>query len=151
MHSWKALLLDEFQQALYAVAARFSRDNRKRQGKTIYPPGQLIFNALNSTPFEKVKLVILGQDPYHGAGQAHGLCFSVNQGIALPPSLQNIYLRNCRLILVSRRPAHGCLSSWAEQGILLLNAVLTVEAGNAASHEGRGWERFTDAVGGQGE
>jgi len=142
--SWKSLLLEEFQQP-YMNSLREFLASQKKLGKTVYPPGQLIFNALNSTPFEKVKVVILGQDPYHGAGQAHGLCFSVSSGVAPPPSLQNIF-KELESDLGIERPSHGCLAHWAEQGVLLLNAVLTVEAGNAASHEGRGWERFTDAV-----
>lgn len=142
--SWKAHLLDEFQQP-YMQTLREFLANRKRLGRTVYPPGHLIFNALNSTPFEQVRVVILGQDPYHGPGQAHGLCFSVNPGVPLPPSLQNIF-KELQADLGIERPPHGCLGNWAEQGVLLLNAVLTVEAGNAASHEGQGWERFTDAV-----
>lgn len=142
--SWKSLLLEEFQQP-YMHSLREFLARQKKQGRTIYPPGQLIFNALNSTPFEQVKVVILGQDPYHGTGQAHGLCFSVNPGVALPPSLQNIF-KELQSDLGIARPSHGCLSHWAQQGVLLLNAVLTVEAGKAASHQGQGWERFTDTV-----
>jgi uracil-DNA glycosylase len=117
----------------------------KDQGKVIYPPGSLWFNALNSTPFDKVKVVILGQDPYHGPHQAHGLCFSVPKGIPPPPSLQNIFteIRNDLGLPI---PSHGCLQYWADQGVLLLNAVLTVEDGKAAAHQGQGWETFTDAV-----
>ena len=137
-------MLEEFQQP-YMDSLREFLASQKKLGKTIYPPGRLIFNALDSTPFEQVKVVILGQDPYHGAGQAHGLCFSVNPGVPLPPSLQNIF-KELQSDLGIERPSHGCLTHWAEQGVLLLNAVLTVEAGNAASHQGRGWERFTDAV-----
>lgn len=117
----------------------------KCAGKTLYPPGELIFNAFNSTPFEAVKVVILGQDPYHGPGQAHGLCFSVQPGVAVPPSLQNIF-RELHDDLGLDRPGHGCLQSWAEQGVLLLNAVLTVEGGRAGAHQNRGWEDFTDRV-----
>jgi len=142
--SWKSLLLDEFQQP-YMTSLREFLAEQKKLGKTIYPPGQLIFNALNSTPFDRVRVVILGQDPYHGPGQAHGLCFSVNNGVPMPPSLQNIF-KELNSDLGVERPRHGCLTSWAGQGVLLLNAVLTVEAGRPASHEGRGWERFTDAV-----
>jgi len=142
--SWKGLLLEEFQQP-YMHSLREFLAGQKSLGKTIYPPGQLIFNAMNSTPFEQVKVVILGQDPYHGAGQAHGLCFSVNSGVALPPSLRNIF-KELQSDLGISQSAHGCLTHWADQGVLLLNAVLTVEAGNAASHEGQGWERFTDAI-----
>src|SRR5690606_17585451 len=115
------------------------------QGKTIYPPGSLWFNALNSTPFDKVKVVILGQDPYHGPHQAHGLCFSVPQGVPPPPSLQNIFKEIQRDLGVPI-PRHGCLQHWVDQGVLLLNAVLTVEEGKAASHQGKGWEIFTDTI-----
>jgi uracil-DNA glycosylase len=119
--------------------------NEMQAGKVIYPSGSLIFNALNTTPMANVKVVILGQDPYHGPGQAHGLSFSVQKGVALPPSLRNIFheLHNDLGIPVSQ---HGNLSHWAEQGVLLLNSVLTVEAGMAASHQKRGWEDFTDHV-----
>lgn len=116
-----------------------------RAGKTIYPPARLIFNALDSTPFDRVRVVILGQDPYHGPGQAHGLCFSVPRGVAIPPSLVNIYAELKRDLGLDP-PAHGCLESWAAQGVLLLNAVLTVEAGRPGSHQNRGWEIFTDQV-----
>lgn len=142
--SWKARLVGEFQQP-YMQSLRGFLAEQKQQGRTLYPPGPLIFNALNSTPFDRVKVVILGQDPYHGPGQAHGLCFSVNQGVPPPPSLQNIF-KELQSDLGLQRPAHGCLTSWAQQGVLLLNAVLTVEAGRPASHEGKGWEQFTDAV-----
>lgn len=117
----------------------------KAAGKVIYPSDANIFSAFNSTPFKAVKVVVIGQDPYHGPGQAHGLCFSVLPGVPIPPSLQNIYKELVRDPGVTP-PAHGCLASWAAQGVLLLNAVLTVQAGNAASHAGRGWERFTDAA-----
>jgi uracil-DNA glycosylase len=118
---------------------------RKRQGAVIYPPGDLIFNAMNSTPFDSVKVVILGQDPYHGPGQAHGLCFSVKEGIAVPPSLINIYKELASDLGVDP-PRNGNLQHWADQGVLLLNAVLTVERGKAGAHQGKGWERFTDRV-----
>jgi uracil-DNA glycosylase len=118
---------------------------RSQQGAVIYPPGKLIFNALDSTPFDKVKAVILGQDPYHGPGQAHGLCFSVPDEVAIPPSLQNIY-REIGSDLGLRIPATGNLQSWADQGVLLLNAVLTVERARAGAHQGKGWERFTDRI-----
>jgi uracil-DNA glycosylase len=117
----------------------------KRAGKVIYPPGARIFAAFDATPFDAVKVVILGQDPYHGPGQAHGLCFSVPPGVPVPPSLENIFAeiaRDCG----HPRPDHGCLVPWARQGVLLLNAVLTVERGNAGSHQGKGWEGFTDAA-----
>jgi len=118
---------------------------RKEHQAIIYPPGAQIFNALNSTPFDKVRVVILGQDPYHGPGQAHGLCFSVQPGVRVPPSLANIY-REIEADLGIPIPGHGCLQSWASQGVLLLNSVLTVERGQAASHQGKGWETFTDSV-----
>ena len=118
---------------------------RKEHQAIIYPPGAQIFNALNSAPFDKVRVVILGQDPYHGPGQAHGLCFSVQPGVRVPPSLANIY-REIEADLGIPIPGHGCLQSWASQGVLLLNSVLTVERGQAASHQGKGWETFTDSV-----
>ena len=116
-----------------------------RAGKTIYPPPRCIFAALDATPFEQVKVVILGQDPYHGPGQAHGLCFSVLPGVPPPPSLENIFAEIRRDLGIAR-PDHGCLIPWARQGVLLLNAVLTVERGLAGSHQGKGWEGFTDSV-----
>ena len=142
--SWKALLQDEFQQPYMLALRQFLRD-QKAAGKTIYPPGPDIFNALNSTPFNQVRVVILWQDPYHGPGQAHGLCFSVQKGVAVPPSLKNIY-KELNRDLGLKLPAHGNLSHWAQQGVLLLNAVLTVEAGNAGAHQNKGWERFTDKI-----
>jgi uracil-DNA glycosylase len=142
--SWKSRLADEFAEP-YMVALRTFLLERKRAGAVIYPPGTLIFNALNSTPFDRVKVVILGQDPYHGPGQAHGLCFSVRHGVELPPSLRNIY-REMADDLGCELPADGDLQRWAEQGVLLLNAVLTVERGSAGAHQGKGWERFTDRV-----
>lgn len=142
--SWKNRLQDEFTRPYMAGLRQFLLE-RKRDGATIYPPGGLIFNALNSTPFEKVKIVILGQDPYHGPGQAHGLCFSVPEGVRVPPSLVNIY-KEIANDLGLQAPGHGNLQSWADQGILLLNAVLTVERGHASAHQGKGWERFTDRV-----
>jgi uracil-DNA glycosylase len=142
--NWKSRLETEFEQP-YMVALRQFLVERKRAGSIIYPPGPLIFNALDSTPFDDVKVVILGQDPYHGPGQAHGLCFSVQEGVALPPSLLNIF-REIRDDLGRAPPAGGNLQAWAEQGVLLLNAVLTVERGQAGAHQGKGWERFTDRV-----
>lgn len=142
--SWKAELADEFAKD-YMHALRAFLLQRKQSGHIIYPPGPQIFNALDHTPFDNVKVVILGQDPYHGPGQAHGLCFSVQPGVAPPPSLQNIY-KEIERDLGLRQPPHGCLTAWADQGVLLLNAVLTVEAGQAGSHQGKGWELFTDAV-----
>ena len=117
----------------------------KQQGKVIFPPGKDIFNALNSTPFEQVKVVILGQDPYHGPMQAHGLSFSVQPGVKIPPSLLNIY-KELQRDLGLPMPNNGYLQSWAEQGVLLLNATLTVEQANAGSHQGKGWEHFTDCI-----
>jgi uracil-DNA glycosylase len=117
----------------------------KTDGKIIYPPGSLWFNAFNSTPFDKVKVVILGQDPYHGPHQAHGLCFSVLPGVQIPPSLVNIY-KELETDLGIAPASHGCLDHWAEQGVLLLNATLTVEKSRAGSHQGKGWEQFTDAA-----
>ncbi len=116
-----------------------------RAGKTIYPPPPRIFAALDATPFDRVEVVILGQDPYHGPGQAHGLCFSVLPGVPVPPSLLNIFNEIERDLHIPR-PDHGCLLPWAQRGVLLLNAVLTVERGRAGSHQGKGWEGFTDAV-----
>lgn len=142
--SWKALLADQFDLD-YMQALRQFLQTEKQQGKQIYPAGADIFNALNSTPFDQVKVVILGQDPYHGSGQAHGLCFSVRPGVALPPSLQNIY-KEIHADLGLPMSRSGCLDAWARQGVLLLNSVLTVAAGQAASHQGKGWEVFTDRV-----
>lgn len=142
--SWKSKLEDEFELP-YMTELRGFLVERKRQGAVIYPPGDLIFNALNTTPFDQVKVVILGQDPYHGPGQAHGLCFSVQEGVVPPPSLVNIY-RELSDDIGCPPPAGGNLQHWAEQGVLLLNAVLTVEKGRAGAHQGKGWERFTDRV-----
>ncbi len=141
---WKARLEDEFRQ-LYMDQLRAFLLLRKQQGAVIYPPGREIFNALDSTPFDQVKVVILGQDPYHGPGQAHGLCFSVQDGVVIPPSLVNIY-QEIEQDLGQRPPVSGNLQHWAGQGVLLLNAVLTVEQGCAGSHQGKGWEKFTDRV-----
>lgn len=142
--SWKARLLPEFQQP-YMQQLRAFLLQRKQQGHVIYPKGNEYFNAFNYTPFDRVKVVILGQDPYHGPNQAHGLCFSVRPGVALPPSLINIFKELNRDLGIPM-PSHGCLTHWAEQGVLLLNAVLTVEQGQANAHQGKGWEQFTDAV-----
>ncbi len=141
---WKQALSEEFGSD-YMEALRAFLVERKRAGAVIYPPGPRIFNALDSTPLSKVRVVILGQDPYHGPGQAHGLCFSVRPGVASPPSLVNIF-KELESDLGLPVPNHGCLQSWAGQGVLLLNAVLTVEQGRAGAHQGKGWERFTDAV-----
>ena len=141
---WKSRLAPEFA-APYMQALREFLVAEKRAGKTIYPASAHIFAALDATPFDAVKVVVLGQDPYHGPGQAHGLCFSVLPGVPVPPSLDNIYAEQQRDLGLPR-PDHGWLMPWAQQGVLLLNAVLTVERGNAGSHQGKGWERFTDAV-----
>ena len=143
---WFEQLAPEFDLP-YMVALRDFLVAEKAAGKVIYPAGSEYFNALNSTPFESVKVVILGQDPYHGPNQAHGLCFSVRQGLPLPPSLKNVYKEiQSDLGLVSADFSHGCLEGWASQGVLLLNSVLTVEQNHAASHQGKGWEIFTDRV-----
>lgn len=142
--SWKSALAGEFEAPYMEQLRQFLR-SEKANGKRIFPPGSEIFNALNSTPLTKVKVVIIGQDPYHGPGQAHGLCFSVKPGVAVPPSLQNIY-KELQADVGFQIPDHGCLSSWAEQGVLLLNATLTVEAGRAGSHQDKGWEAFTDRI-----
>jgi uracil-DNA glycosylase len=142
--AWLAHLESEFSQDYMQNLRQFLR-NEKSQGKQIFPPGEQIFNALNTTPLGRVKVVILGQDPYHGPGQAHGLCFSVLPGVAVPPSLKNIF-KELKADLGVPTPSHGYLQSWAEQGVLLLNAVLTVEKAMAASHQGKGWEQFTDKV-----
>ena len=141
---WKARVGDYLQRPDMQELSAFLR-KEKAAGKHIFPPGPRIFSALDATPFDQVKVVILGQDPYHGAGQAHGLCFSVLPGVPVPPSLLNIYKEIERDLGVPR-PDHGCLLPWARQGVLLLNAVLTVEAGKAGSHQGKGWEGFTDHV-----
>lgn len=142
--SWLAVIGEEFDKP-YMQKLRGFLQQEKEQGKVIYPPASLWFNALNSTPFDKVKVVIFGQDPYHGPHQAHGLCFSVPKGMPPPPSLQNIF-KEIRNDLGLPIPAHGCLQYWADQGVLLLNAVLTVEEGKAAAHQNQGWEIFTDAI-----
>lgn len=141
---WLAVLGDQFEKP-YMTQLRAFLQAEKQQGKVIYPPGSLWFNAFNATPFEKVKVVILGQDPYHGPNQAHGLCFSVLPGVQVPPSLANIY-KELESDLQIPRPRHGCLNHWAEQGVLLLNATLTVEQARAGAHQGKGWETFTDAA-----
>ncbi len=142
--SWKARVGDHFDRPEMKALREFLLAE-KRAGKRIYPAGPDIFNALNTTPFEQVKVVILGQDPYHGPGQAHGLCFSVLPGVPVPPSLVNIFAEIERDLGIPP-PDHGCLLPWAQRGVLLLNAVLTVEAGQPNSHQGRGWEGFTDRV-----
>ncbi|BBT18041.1 MULTISPECIES: uracil-DNA glycosylase [Pseudomonadaceae] len=141
---WKEALRDEFDKPYMKALGNFLR-TEKAAGKEIYPPGPMIFNALNSTPLDQVKVVIIGQDPYHGPGQAHGLCFSVQPGVAIPPSLLNIY-KELKRDLNLDMPSHGYLQSWAEQGVLLLNTSLTVERGQAGSHANQGWQPFTDRV-----
>lgn len=141
---WKEILKQEFNKPYFLQVATFLR-TEKLAGKTIYPPGSLIFNAFNTTPFEKVKLVIIGQDPYHGQGQAHGLSFSVQNGVNTPPSLINIF-KELNSDIGVPIPNHGNLSHWAEQGVLLLNASLTVRANEPMSHSKAGWAAFTDSV-----
>ena len=146
--SWKAVLRDEFAKPYMNELRRFLQ-TQKSNRKTVYPPGRRIFAAFDLTPLHRVKVVIIGQDPYHGPNQAHGLCFSVQAGVAQPPSLINIF-QEINSELGTRQQQldtrHGCLEPWAAQGVLLLNSVLTVEGGRAASHRGRGWETFTDRV-----
>ncbi|MCO5249040.1 MAG: uracil-DNA glycosylase [Chitinophagales bacterium] len=142
--SWKRVLWEEFQKP-YFKELRFFLYTEKSAGKKIFPQGALIFNAFNTTPFSEVKVVILGQDPYHDDGQAHGLSFSVREGVKLPPSLKNIYKELVEDVGI-KMPASGDLTPWAKQGVLMLNSILTVEAHQAASHRGKGWETFTDRV-----
>ena len=142
--SWLNVLKHEFELPYMKNLKSFLLA-QKQQGKVIFPKGENIFNALNSTPLEKVKVVIIGQDPYHGAGQAHGLAFSVPQGVKVPPSLVNIYEELASDLGIAA-PGHGNLESWARQGVLLLNNALTVEEGQAGAHQGLGWEAVTDAV-----
>lgn len=141
--SWKQQLQEEFEKPYFEALTHFVK-NEYAQG-VVYPPGKLIFNAFNLCPFDRVKVVIIGQDPYHGPGQAHGLCFSVNDGIAFPPSLVNIF-KELKNDMGIEKPASGNLTRWAEQGVLMLNATLTVRAHQAGSHQQQGWETFTDAV-----
>lgn len=142
--SWKAVLESEFDQPYFQSIATFLR-KEKEDGKTVYPPGSLIFNAFNTTPFEQVKVIILGQDPYHNPGEAMGLSFSVPKGKRIPPSLQNIY-KELNTDLDITIPTHGDLTAWANQGVFLLNAMLTVEQNKPQSHQKIGWQLFTDAV-----
>ncbi len=142
--SWKSVLAAEFQKPYFAELSKKLKE-KKHNGTLIYPPGSLIFHAFNTTPFERVKVVILGQDPYHGKGQAMGLSFSVPRGVSPPPSLKNIY-KELHLDLGTPIPSHGDLTYWAEQGVFLLNAMLTVESGKAGSHQSIGWQTFTDQV-----
>ncbi|WP_430459807.1 uracil-DNA glycosylase [Thalassolituus sp. LLYu03] len=142
--SWQAVLGAEFDQPYMQNLKTFLK-NEKNAGKVIYPPGPQIFNAFNHAPFDQVRVVIIGQDPYHGPGQAHGLSFSVQPGVRLPPSLMNIF-KEIEGDLGIRMSGNGDLTPWADQGVLLLNATLTVEQANAGSHQGKGWEQFTDAA-----
>ncbi len=141
--SWKEVLQPEFEKEYFKQLTEFVRKEYKT--KKIFPPGSLIFNAFDLCPYNKVKVVIIGQDPYHGPGQANGLCFSVNDGVDFPPSLVNIY-KEIENEYAKQMPKNGDLSSWAKQGVLLLNAILTVQAHMPCSHQGKGWETFTDAV-----
>src|SRR5665213_3228237 len=141
--SWKGPLNAEFEKTYFAQLKQFLIEEREKH--TIYPPGKLIFSAFNHTHFNNVKVVILGQDPYHGAGQANGLCFSVSDGITMPPSLVNIF-KEIKNDLGYPIPTTGNLERWADQGVLLLNAILTVRANEPGSHQGKGWETFTDSV-----
>ena len=140
---WKSVLLDQFQSPYFGALKEFLVEEKKKY--ILYPPGRLIFNAFQRTPFDRVKVVILGQDPYHGKGQAHGLCFSVPHGIPKPPSLVNIF-KELQSDLGIPIPAHGNLEKWADQGVLLINATLTVRDSQAGSHQNRGWETFTNRV-----
>lgn len=141
--TWKKVLKEEFEKPYFTQLAEFVKTEYKKQ--QVFPPGKHIFRAFDETPFPDVKVVIIGQDPYHGLGQAHGLCFSVNEDVRIPPSLQNIYKEIARDMgqVVHNK---GALSGWANQGVLLLNAILTVRAGEAGSHQNKGWEKFTEAV-----
>jgi uracil-DNA glycosylase len=141
--SWKAALTEEFSKPYFSELTDFVRE--AYQTALVYPPAPLIFNALDSCPLSQIRVVILGQDPYHGAGQAHGLSFSVPEGVAHPPSLINIF-KELESDIGKVYPNSGSLTSWASQGVLLLNATLSVEAGRAGSHQNKGWEQFTDAV-----
>lgn len=141
--TWKNVLMDEFKKDYFIKLKEFLVEEKKKY--TVYPPGSQIFAAFNHTPFNSVKVVILGQDPYHGPGQAHGLCFSVPKGTPTPPSLQNIF-KEINSDLGLPVPNHGNLEKWAKQGVLLLNATLTVRANQAGSHQNKGWETFTDAA-----
>ena len=142
--SWKEVLAEELEKPYMASLAAFVREERLNHGP-IYPPKEQVFSALNETPYDNVRVVIVGQDPYHGPGQAHGLCFSVPPGIDQPPSLKNIF-KELRADLDIALPNHGCLLKWAHQGVLLLNTTLTVRQGQPLSHAKQGWEQFTDAI-----
>lgn len=140
---WNPILRGEFEKPYWKELQRFVADERRKT--VVYPPNEQVFRALHETSFADTRVVILGQDPYHGPGQAHGLCFSVNREVPIPPSLVNIF-KELHADLGITPPGHGCLESWARQGVLLLNATLTVRANAAASHQGKGWETFTDRV-----
>lgn len=142
--NWLDVIGGEFDKSYMAQLKQFLQDE-KAKGKVIFPKGAEIFNAMNTTAFDSIKVVIIGQDPYHGPGQAHGLCFSVRKGVPIPPSLMNIYKEIASEYGV-KMPAHGDLTGWAEQGVLLLNATLTVQQALAGSHQNKGWENFTDAI-----
>ncbi|MEM1283632.1 MAG: uracil-DNA glycosylase [Chlamydiota bacterium] len=142
--SWHEVLKGELQKPYVQELIQFV-DSERNRGEMVYPPEADVFSALWKTPFHKVRVVIMGQDPYHGSGQAHGMCFSVNKGVSIPPSLKNIFIELQNDVGIPI-PKHGCLESWAEQGVLLLNATLTVTESNPMSHHGKGWERFTDAI-----
>jgi len=141
--TWKSRLQGEFEKEYFIRLTEFVKEEYRL--KTIYPPGSLIFNSFNLCPFQNVKAVIIGQDPYHGPGQAHGLCFSVREGVDFPPSLVNIF-KEIESDLGTQKPISGNLERWAAQGVLLLNATLTVRAHQAGSHQKKGWEQFTDSV-----
>lgn len=141
--SWQAVLADEFNKPYFKDLQQFVADERKKH--TVYPPEEDVFNAFKYTPYDKAKVLLLGQDPYHGAGQAHGLCFSVRPGVRPPPSLMNMF-KELHHDLGCKVPNNGCLIPWAKQGVMLLNAVLTVRAHEANSHKDKGWETFTDSV-----
>jgi uracil-DNA glycosylase len=142
---WKEALANEWEKPYFKRLKDFLK-NEKQAGKTVYPPGKLIFNAFDRTPYDRVRAVIIGQDPYHQPGQAMGLSFSVPSGVAIPPSLRNIYRELADDLEGFPMPNHGDLSRWADQGVLMLNSILTVQANNAGSHRGKGWEQFTSAV-----
>lgn len=142
-NDWLDAIGEEFKKPYYRELYSFVKQEYSRV--PVYPPSEDLFSALELTPLSKVKVVILGQDPYHEPGQAHGLCFSVRKGVVPPPSLENIY-KELESDLGIKRPSHGCLEEWAKQGVLLLNTILTVEAHKALSHRGKGWEQFTDAI-----
>lgn len=141
---WKEALSNEWEKPYFNRLREFLK-SEKEAGQRIYPPGKLIFNAFDTTPYDQVKVVIIGQDPYHGPGQAMGLSFSVPRGMAIPPSLRNIYKELHDDVGITS-PSHGDLTQWAEQGVLMLNSILTVRAGQAGSHRGKGWEQFTSAA-----